>query len=244
MKNTVELVGHYGGDITHALSAWTSTNRDLTPEKIARIPTLLKTLAQNKPPHKSPFEKSTLHFLVDTDIATHIHIIKHRIGVSVNAESARYKELKEDKYYLPEDWDMKISDDSLDEIARFAGLDSMEGYREHFWDYTKPLYDTTWQDILRWYTEVGNKIYHVSLTELEKTLGRKRAKETARFFKTYNSQIAADVMFNWSSFAHFLSLRMKPEAQIEIKEIAEQMLQLVRNIEGNPFEHTLAAFNY
>lgn len=26
--NTVEMIGHYGGDETHALSAWTSTSRE------------------------------------------------------------------------------------------------------------------------------------------------------------------------------------------------------------------------
>ena len=28
MNNTVELLGFYGGDQTHAISAWTSTSRD------------------------------------------------------------------------------------------------------------------------------------------------------------------------------------------------------------------------
>ncbi|MFA6609053.1 MAG: FAD-dependent thymidylate synthase [Candidatus Paceibacterota bacterium] len=102
-NNTVELLGFYGGDESHALSAWTSTSRDLTIEKKDRIPSLLKMLAENG--HETPFEKSSIHFLVTTDVATHIHIIKHRIGVSVNAESARYKELKDDKYYVPFDWD-------------------------------------------------------------------------------------------------------------------------------------------
>jgi len=32
-ENKVELIGTYGGDETHALSAWTSTSRDLTEEK-------------------------------------------------------------------------------------------------------------------------------------------------------------------------------------------------------------------
>lgn len=101
--NKVELIGFYGGDEAHALSAWTSTSRDLTEEKRKRIPALLKMLADNG--HETPFEKSSLHFLVTTDVATHIHLIKHRVGVSVNAESARYKELKDDKYYVPFDWD-------------------------------------------------------------------------------------------------------------------------------------------
>lgn len=101
--NTVQLIGHYGSDETHALSAWTSTTRDLSDEKRNRIPTLLKMLAENE--HATPFEKSSLHFLVTTEIATHIQLLKSRIGVSINAESARYKELKDDKYYVPLDWD-------------------------------------------------------------------------------------------------------------------------------------------
>ena len=101
--NTVELIGTYGGDETHALSAWTSTSRDMTNEKRGRVKKLLTMLASNS--HETPFEKSSLHFLVTTEISSHIHILKHRIGVSVNAESARYKELKDDKFYVPVDWD-------------------------------------------------------------------------------------------------------------------------------------------
>jgi flavin-dependent thymidylate synthase len=102
-ENTVTLVGSYGGDETHALSAWTSTSRELTDEKRGRMDKLLTMLGSNG--HETPFEKSMIHFLVTSDIASHIHIIKHRIGVSVNGESARYKELKEDKFYVPVDWD-------------------------------------------------------------------------------------------------------------------------------------------
>jgi thymidylate synthase (FAD) len=171
--------------------------------------------------HHTPFEKSNLHFLVDTDIASHIHLIKHRVGVSVNGESARYKEIKEDKYLIPDDWkEIKRTDD-----IKFGNSDAFN-----------------WADALLQYTELGNKLYHASFKDLEPVLGRKRAKESARYFKNYNSQIQADVMFNWRSFYHFLNLRNKPDAQKEIREIAAEMLNLVKNIEGNPFEHTIAAF--
>jgi len=100
--NSVELIGHYGGDETHALSAWTSTKRELTEERVERIGGMLKMLAENG--HHTPFEKSYLHFLITCDTASHIQILKHRIGVSVNGESARYKEHKENKYYIPDDW--------------------------------------------------------------------------------------------------------------------------------------------
>lgn len=73
MNNTVELIGWYGGDEINACSAWTSTSRELTPEKKDRVPKLLKMLADNG--HETPFEKSIVHFLVNTDIASHIHIL-------------------------------------------------------------------------------------------------------------------------------------------------------------------------
>src|SRR5438067_1074554 len=151
MNNTVELLGYYGSDLTHACSAWTSTSRNLTEEKINRIPQLLKMLAENG--HETPFEKSSLHFLVNSDIATHIQIIKHRIAVSVNAESARYKQLKEDKYYIPEDWP--------------------EG----------------WKQKLIEHSEKSNDLYHQCVAWLIENggLSKKRAKESARFFRTYNS---------------------------------------------------------
>jgi thymidylate synthase (FAD) len=100
--NHVELFGHYGSDLTHAGSAWTSTTRDLTPDRLDRVPAFLKRLADDG--HHTPFEKSTLHFFVTCDTATHIHLLKHRIGVSINGESARYKELRDDKAYIPQDW--------------------------------------------------------------------------------------------------------------------------------------------
>lgn len=225
MKNTVELLGYYGDDTIHASSAWTSTSRDLTEEKVNRIPKLLDMLASEG--HHTPFEKSSLHFLVTVDQATHIHLLKHRIGVSINGESARYKELKEDKYYLPEDW-KNIYPIDKNKVKMQVGY--------------KALKEPDWLDILEEYVIQGNWLYHKALEELTPTLGRKRAKESARFFKTFNSQITMDVMFNWRSFAHFQQLRNSEHAQVEVRELAQQMLDLVKNIEGNPFEHTVNAF--
>ncbi len=218
MKNAVELLGHYGSDEVIACSAWTSTSRNLTDKKRNRIGNLINMLWRDG--HETPFEKGVVHFLVDTDIASHIHLLKHRIS-SLNAESARYKELKEDKYYIPEDWQ--------DIQRKHAGAISGE-------DYFEP-----WLETLRRYTEQGNRFYHQCVADLEPVLGRKRAKESARFFKTYNSQIQADIMFNMRSFANFLKLRNSEHAQKEIREIAQKMLDLVQNIEYNPFKHTLEA---
>jgi thymidylate synthase (FAD) len=205
--NTVELIGWYGSDEVHALSAWTSTSRDLTLEKVTRVPSLLKMLAENG--HETPFEKSSLHFLVTVDTATHIHLLKHRIGVSINGESARYKELKGDKYVVPSDWP------TVEKAKYIAFMEDA---------------------IMR---------YHDTLQRLvDSGMDRKRAKESARFYLPYGNQITMDIMFNWRSFNHFLGLRMKPEAQTEVRVLAEKMLEIVRNIDGSPFKYTIEAFGY
>ena len=206
-ENKVELVGWYGGDEAHAMSAWTSTSRDLNQEKRARIPALLKMLAENG--HETPFEKSSLHFLVTVDTATHIHLLKHRIGVSINAESARYKELKDDKYLVPRDW-------SLEEQAKYIA-----------------------------FMEDALMRYHDTLERLVAGgMNRKRAKESARFYLPYGNQVTMDLMFNWRSFTHFLGLRMKQDAQLEVRDLAKKMLQLVNDIPDNPFNYTIEAFGY
>ena len=226
MENKVELLGYYGSDEVIACSAWTSTSRDLTAEKKARIGKLINMLWSNG--HESPFEKGVVHFLVDTDIASHIHLLKHRIS-SLNAESARYKELKEDKYLLPQDWDNDWVSEVFPLPTSFGEKVRDEGI------------EPRWLNVLEWYTQLGNDLYHQCIADLEPVLGRKRAKESARFFKTYNSQIQADVMFNMRSFANFQKLRNSEHAQLEIREIAGKMLELVQNIEGDPFKFTLEA---
>jgi thymidylate synthase (FAD) len=202
-KNSAELIGFYGSDETHSLSAWTSTSRELTEEKKNRIPSLLKMLAENE--HHSVFEKSSFHFLVVTDVSTHIHILKHRIGVSVNASSARYKELKDDEYYVPHDWPQEEQD----------------SYVLHL--------------------EESMKKYHETLDKLVKGgMPRKRAKESARLYLPYGKQIISDVMFNFRSFVHFLRLRYSMHAQLEIRDLAGEMLKLVK--ETGQFDATLEAF--
>jgi flavin-dependent thymidylate synthase len=205
MDNKIELLGFYGGDKRIAASAWTSTNRDMTPAKIERIPNLLKMLREGNhgQPHGTPFEKSMIHFLVTTDVATHIHILKHRIGVPVNGESARYKELKDDKYYIPDDWpeEWRLK-------LQVTALNCFE-------------------------------MYHDCVDSLVNVYGfsRKRAKESARYFNPYATQLTADVAFNMRSFVHFCGLRAVDGAQIEVQQLAKDMIVLIDGIRV-PYDET------
>lgn len=204
-QNAVLLVGTYGGDLTHALSAWCSTEREITSERKARLPQFLRTLAENG--HHTPFEKSMLHFVATTDITTHIHLLKHRIGVSVNSESARYKEMKDDKAYVPQDWPPHL------------------------------------QERMRRLNEEAQSEYHYFVKELEaEGFTRKRAKESARFALRYTHQYTVDLSFNFRSFMWFQGLRNSSHAQVEVRELAREMLYQVSVLDGYPFEHSISAF--
>lgn len=226
-KNIVELIGFYGGDIAIARAAWTSTQIDVdakTPEQIRDL--IVNKLWNNGSgkPHKTPFERGIVEFNITVEQASHIHMIKHRLA-NINGESARYKELKEDKSYLPEDFKgIKLSE----RIYMDGECIAEEG--------------EDWYDILENFTNAANELYHQALIDITPVLGRKRAKESSRFFKTMNSQLTLSVMMNMSCFYNFYKLRADEAAQKEINEIAVLMCEAIRNIEGNPFKYTLEAF--
>ena len=235
-KNSIELIDYLGSDKLHGLAAWVSTFAEFDidiPENIPdrvdvivnhilnngkrkrTIQDLLAYLATEN--HNSPFRFSSFIFTANTDLATHVQKLKHSVILEAeNGESARYKELKEDKFYLPEDWNIQTSTFN-------TSLTIYDG-------------ESTWKDILQEYTQFGNELYHKCLEDLTPILGRKRAKESARFFKTYNSQIQADVTFNMRSFANFIKLRNSEHAQLEIREVAQQMQDLVEAIDDKPFK--------
>ena len=238
MDNKVELLGYYGGDKRVCLSAWQSTTDELglNIDEIplnSRVDVIFKHLADQKKltpyellemlathNHGTPFEKVFVDFQLSADIASHIHSLKHRIS-HINAESARYKELA-DKYYIPEDW-------------KGIKIQSEEIQQKYFCTY--------WDGLLKQQSKDNNQLYHISCEELTPILGRKRAKESSRYFLQYNKQLNYDWQMNWRSFINIQNLRNKPDAQKEIREIADAMLQQVKAIPGNPFEGCLKAFN-
>lgn len=98
----VELLMIAGDDVTPAEAAWYSTAKEVTEARLRRVPAMLEMLATES--HSVPFEHTLISFRVTSEIATHIHMLKHRIGVSISSQSQRYMELRVDDYYVPEDW--------------------------------------------------------------------------------------------------------------------------------------------
>jgi len=232
-KNNVVLLDYMGSDKHHSLAAWASTFFELgipMPEdtkmrvdsivdyiltkskRMRNIEDLLTYLADNE--HESPFRMSSFIFGMTTDIATHIQKLKHAVILEAeNGESAKYKELNEDKFYLPEDW------------LQYGEVGNK------------------WYELLKENTERANLLYHQCFKELkEADVPLKRVKETARFFKTYNSQINTVNRFSFAGVMQFYNKRTVDFAQDEIKNIAHQMVECIKNIPNNPFEYSLRAY--
>ncbi len=243
-QNSVELIGYMGSDKSHCLAAWASTYAEFNvemPDNIEdrvdvivnhilnngkrkrSIEELLEFLAQNN--HTSPFRFSAFTFAATTDIATHIQKLKHRVIFEAeNGESARYKDLKEDKFYLPKDWEGIMC---TKEITGFPNVT-----------------DHDWMELLRYYTDLGNTLYRAALKDLVPILGKKRAKETARYFKTYNSQINTLNRLSFDGIVQFYHKRHdKTYVQDEIADLAIEMINCIKNIPNNPFKYSLKAFN-
>jgi thymidylate synthase ThyX len=236
-SNSVILIDHAGSDNSHAIAAWASTFLDvnapmpddpkqrvdalvnsiqLNGKKVRSVEGLLRWLMDpSHDPHTSPFRASYFQFITVTDIATHIQFLKHSVAMlAENAESARYKELKEDKFYLPADW-LNYGDEG-------------QYWHEQLWKHTRQ----------------SNRLYHACLSQLIKAgMPRARAKETARYFKTYNSQINSSKIFNFDGLMQvYFKRRKEKNAQKEISDLLDQMVQCVRDIPGNPFKYSLEAF--
>jgi hypothetical protein len=234
MENKVILLDYMGSDNHHALAAWSSTFLELDLEmpddihmrvdtiveyilqnsnRIRDVEGLLKFLADNH--HNSPFRFSVFNFGITLDLASHIHKLKHAVLLlAENAESARYKELKEDKFYLPEDW--KDYGDIGNE----------------------------WYNRLQYTSMDTNDLYHNCLRDLIGAgMSKKRAKETARYFKMYNSQLNTTNLLSFDGVMQMYHKRHdKSFVQNEIANIVIDMVNCIRDIPNNPFQHSLKAF--
>jgi thymidylate synthase (FAD) len=90
---------------------------------------------------------------------------------------------------------------------------------------------------------IEQRVVNICKESYEMLLSLGVSKEQARTILPLN----LNTTFIWTgsllAFKHLFDLRIKPDAQKETSEIATEMLNLVKNIQGNPFQHTLKAWN-
>lgn len=91
---------------------------------------------------------------------------------------------------------------------------------------------------------IEEKVIETCMEAYQQLLNHGVSKEQARTILPLN----LNTTFIWTgsllSFIHLFNLRLKPDAQQETREIVSEMLNCIKSIEGNPFKHTLEAFNF
>lgn len=160
---------------------------------------LINYLMRNK--HASPFEHNSFTWIVHAPIFITREIIRHRIA-SYNEESGRYREL-EPQFYLP-----ASPDRPLVQIGKTG-------------DYQ--FEETTSPELRDWTVSLIDESYAASWDAYQALLDSGVAKEVARMVLPLGIFSSIYVTMNARALMNFLSLRTAPNAQYEIRVVAEFM---------------------
>lgn len=206
MQIQVELQDSMGSDRSIAEAAWTSSLDYQKKQKRndADVKRVVEMLANLK--HSVPFESVVLRFWIKMPIATDRQLMTHRIA-SHSGMSGRYRT-------MPTEW-LAVPDDVDDILTKVDHQLSM--------DYNKICLEAN-----QWYKSAVDTL---RAAELEGTITNaelKRAREFVRGVLPQHNMTERVTIMNLRSFANFMKLRLKPDAQPEIREVAELMLQQVK----------------
>ena len=149
--------------------------------------------------HGSPFEHGYFKFHVEAPIFVFREWHRHRVGHSYNEMSGRYTEL-EDQFYQPKAWRTQ------------TGKPGAYTYEEITNKSTTYVCDAVLDDI-----------YERCWSAYQALLRKGVAKEQARCVLPVGIYSQMIWSCNPRSLMHFLSLRNAPDAQQEIRELAEQV---------------------
>lgn len=214
MENTVELISHWGSDLMVVNAARVSFGKE-SKELSEKDKNLIKYLKEHK--HTSVFRHPQLQFRITCPIYVERQLFKHQVGLSANSISGRYVDFS-DSY-------TKIKIDGW----RKQSTSSKQGSDGPVED--QPLCETIQNEVIEFCKEAYTELIQAGVS-----------KEQARTILPLN----LNTSFIWTgsllAYLHFWGLRLKPDAQQETREIAQQMLQSVKEIDGNPFEYTILAF--
>jgi thymidylate synthase (FAD) len=212
----VELISYWGNDLMVVNAARVSFGKHKT-ELDEKDQKLIKFLKSHK--HTSVFRHPQLQFRISCPIFVERQLFKHQIGMSANSISGRYVDFS-DSYFSFKNGEWR--EQSKDSKQGSSGLVSEE------------LQDKC--------TRIQDHAIETSKNAYDQLLALGVSKEQARAILP----LSLNTSFIWTgsllAFLHMWGLRLKPDAQQETRELAQEMLRLVREIPGEPFKYTLLAF--
>jgi len=162
--------------------------------------------------HTSPFRHPQLQFRIKCPIFVERQMFKHQVGMSANSISGRYVDFS-DEYELPTELRIQSKDSKQGSAGVMDRPDLIERMTEHI-EASKALYsDLCDADV---------------------------AKEQARIILPLSLVTTYIWTGSLMSFMHMFKLRTKPDAQLETRQLADQMLELVKST--GRFDASLEAF--
>lgn len=203
----VELQDFMGNDRSISEAAWTSSHdyqkkQTRTDIDVKRV---VKMLAESK--HSVPFESIVLRFWIRMPIAIDRQWMTHRIA-SNSGMSGRYRTMPDDFLLVPDD---------VEHILGKAG--------DEIQDSTVEQYITKCTEMNEWYQ---SKMDYFKQLKRDNQISISEYKRLREFFRgvlpQHNMTERVSVM-NLRSFANFYRLRSKLDAQPEIQQIANAMLE-------------------
>ena len=181
---------------------------NLTPEKVESFLTLLNDLG-----HASPIEHASFTFGIEgVSRALLAQLTRHRIA-SFSVQSQRYVDKSSFEYVMPPE--IAAIPEAREEYIR-----AMEEDAAHYESIRRILIEKHTQTFLA-----------EGIEEKEaKRMAEKKANEDARFVLPNSCDTKIIMTMNVRSLHNFFSLRCCRRAQWEIRELACEMLKLVRGV--------------
>lgn len=179
---------------------------------------LINFLVKNR--HGSPFEHGAFTWLITCPIFVWREFMRHRIGISYNEESGRYKQLQP-VFYIPP------RERPLQQIGKTGAYEFVEGT------------DKQYEAMSREHRSTSKWAYET----YEMLLERDIAKEVARMTLPLNIYSSAYVTMNPRSLMHFLSLRTKSDSSL-FKSFPQWEINQVANLLEADFERTFTGVHW
>lgn len=205
----IELQDTFGSDRVIAEAAWTSsTDRNKAVAKTdEQVSKLVRQLAEEG--HGVPFEHVCMRFWISLPVAIDRQLVKHRIS-SHSGASGRYRTMPNRYLDVPEDiFDTMVA----------AGLGPATQRYVEVCEVANHTYQTIVADL-----KTAEREQRLSNAQL------KRCREFFRGMLPQHNMTETVWTVNLRSFANFMKLRDKPNAQPEIQFIAKEMHRLIKAV--------------
>ena len=209
-KGFVTLINSMGGDESVVAAARVSNDVDYTEASKGEEADqkLINYLIKHR--HGSPFEHATFQFCVQAPLFVRSEWHRHRMA-SYNEVSGRYVKY-EPEFYIPDQFRVQAESNKQGSIIP-----------------TEDDIDPTWSDLVAWQDEAQSLVedaVEYAYDQYEQLLDMNVAKEMARMVLPANLFTKFYVTVNARSLMNFLSLRSAEDAQWEIRQYANAMVDI------------------